>query len=109
MCCRYNKSLVQDESASFVLSLASQEPDARLTICGLKSGGLLLEKTVTRCAIDADKHPTRVRGLSNVLVYKEVMKVLSYEIVEHFIFCSFYFLREVHQGFVLVFHHLEII
>jgi len=68
----YNKSLIQDESASFVISLASQDPDTSLILCGLKSGGLLLEKTVTRCAIEADRQPTRVRGLSNVLVYKEV-------------------------------------
>lgn len=68
----YNKSLIQDESAGFIISLASQDPDTSLTLCGLKCGGLLLEKTVTRSAIEADKHPTRVRGVSNVLVYKEV-------------------------------------
>jgi len=68
----YNKSLTQDESASFIISLASQDPDSGLTLCGLKSGGLLLEKTVTRSAIEADRQPTRVRGASNVLVYKEV-------------------------------------
>ena len=52
--------------------VASQDPDTSLALCGLKSGGVLLEKTVTRCAIEADKQPTRVRGLTNVLVYKEV-------------------------------------
>ena len=72
---RYNKSLIQDESAGFIISLASQDPDTSLTLCGLKCGGLLLEKTVTRSAIEADKHPTRVRGVSNVLVYKEVRLV----------------------------------
>jgi len=68
----YNKSLIQDESASFVVMVASQDPDTSMSLCGLKSGGVLLEKTVTRCAIEADKQPTRVRGLTNVLVYKEV-------------------------------------
>ena len=69
---RYSKSLVQDESAGFMISLATQDPDSTLAVCGLKAGGLLLEKTVTRCAIDADKQPTRVKGANNVLVYKEV-------------------------------------
>jgi len=68
----YSKSLVQDESAGFMISLATQDPDSTLAVCGLKAGGLLLEKTVTRCAIDADKQPTRVKGANNVLVYKEV-------------------------------------
>merc|ERR1712227_74980 len=34
--------------------------------------GLLLDKTVTRCAIMADSSPTKVKGTNNVLVYKEV-------------------------------------
>ena len=52
--------------------MSSQDSDASLNLCGLKAGGLLLEKTVTRCAIDSDKQPTRVKGNNNVLVYKEV-------------------------------------
>ena len=68
----YNRSLVQDESVSFVVTFASAEPGAALSVCGLKSGGLLLEKTVTRCAMEADRNPTRVKGANNVLVYREV-------------------------------------
>ena len=44
----YNRALVQDESATFSLSVATVEAGAELAVCGLKSGGLLLEKTVTR-------------------------------------------------------------
>ena len=51
----YNRALVQDESVSFVLTFSSSEPGAAVSVCGLKSGGLLLEKTVTRCAIEADR------------------------------------------------------
>ena len=68
----YNRSLVQDESVSFVVTFSSAEPGAALSVCGLKSGGLLLEKTVTRCAMEADRNPTRVKGANNVLVYREV-------------------------------------
>jgi len=68
----YNRALVQDESVSFVVTFSSAEPGAALSVCGLKSGGLLLEKTVTRCAIEADRNPTRVKGANNVLVYREV-------------------------------------
>ena len=68
----YNRALVQDESVSFVVTFLSAEPGAALSVCGLKSGGLLLEKTVTRCAIEADRNPTRVKGANNVLVYREV-------------------------------------
>lgn len=68
----YNRALVQDESVSFVLTFSSSEPGAAVSVCGLKSGGLLLEKTVTRCAIEADRNPTRVKGANNVLVYREV-------------------------------------
>merc|ERR1719471_806855 len=68
----YNKSLVQDMSANFTISLASDCPDPLMSVSGLKSGGLLLEKTVTRCVIEADKQPTRVKGVNSVLVYKEV-------------------------------------
>jgi len=68
----YNRALVQDESVSFVFTFSSSEPGAALSVCGLKSGGLLLEKTVTRCAMEADRNPTRVKGANNVLVYREV-------------------------------------
>ena len=68
----YNRALVQDESVSFAVTFSSAEPGAALSVCGLKSGGLLLEKTVTRCAIEADRNPTRVKGANNVLVYREV-------------------------------------
>ena len=68
----YNRALVQDESVSFVFTFSSSEPGAALSVCGLKSGGLLLEKTVTRCAMEADRNPTKVKGANNVLVYREV-------------------------------------
>lgn len=68
----YNRALVQDESATFSLSVATVEAGAELAVCGLKSGGLLLEKTVTRCAMEADRSPTRVKGGGNMLVYREV-------------------------------------
>ena len=83
----YNAGLVQDESASFQVSLSSSRP-ASLTVSALKSPGLLLDKTMTRfedhgfvsfhsclpsrCAMQADPAPTKVKGASNVLVYKEV-------------------------------------
>ena len=68
----YSPELVQDESVTFTVSLACSEPGGSLAVCGLKSGGLLLEKTVTRCAMEADPSPTKVKGASNVLVYREV-------------------------------------
>ena len=43
----YNAGLVQDESASFQVSLSSSRP-ASLTVSALKSPGLLLDKTITR-------------------------------------------------------------
>ena len=69
----YSDSLVQDESASFMVSVSSCSPSSLLTVSALKSPGLMLDKTVTRCAMMADTNPTKVKGApSSVLVYKEV-------------------------------------
>ena len=69
----YSDSLVQDESASFIVSVASSSPGSSLSVSALKSPGLLLDKTVTRCAMMTDSQPTKVKGApSSVLVYKEV-------------------------------------
>ena len=70
---RYNSQLIQDESSNFLVSVSSTESSASsLIVSALKSPGLLLDKTVTRCAIMADSSPTKVKGTNNVLVYKEV-------------------------------------
>jgi len=68
----YNRSLEQDESAGFTITVESSKTEHTLLVSGLKSGGLLLEKTVTRCAIDAAKEPTKIRGTSNILIYREI-------------------------------------
>ena len=84
----YNRALVQDESVSFVVTFSSAEPGAALSVCGLKSGGLLLEKTVTRCAIEADRNPTRVKGANNVLVYRFPFSVLYVLSVSYMCWCT---------------------
>jgi len=69
----YNSQLIQDESSNFLVSVSSTESSSSsLIVSALKSPGLLLDKTVTRCAIMADSSPTKVKGTNNVLVYKEV-------------------------------------
>ena len=70
-CLSYNSQLVQDESCSFQVSVSSSQQSS-LIVSALKSPGLLLEKTVTRCGIMSDTIPTKVKGVTNVLVYKEV-------------------------------------
>jgi len=67
----YNSQLVQDESCSFHVTVSSTQQSS-LMVSALKSPGLLLEKTVTRCGIMSDSSPTKVKGVNNILVYKEV-------------------------------------
>ena len=68
----YSDSLIQDESTSFLVSVSSSRSASSLSVSGLKSPGVLLEKTVSRCAMTQDPAPTKVKGAGNVLVYKEV-------------------------------------
>ena len=68
----YSPSLAQDESSCFTVTISSQDPASCLTVSALKCAGLLLDKTVTRCAIQADSQPVKVKGTNNVLVYKEI-------------------------------------
>ena len=68
----YSPSLSQDQSSCFSLIICSQDEASSLTVSALKCAGLLLEKTVTRCATQADSQPVKVKGTNNVLVYKEV-------------------------------------
>ena len=68
----YSPSLVQDQSSCFSLLISSQDEASSLSVSALKCAGLLLDKTVTRCATQADSRPVRVKGTNNVLVYKEV-------------------------------------
>ena len=68
----YSPGLCQDQSSCFSLLIHSQDQASSLSVSALKCAGLLLDKTVTRCAIQADSRPVRVKGTNNVLVYKEV-------------------------------------
>ena len=68
----YNSNLVQDESSSFSVTVASSSVSSSLSVSALKSAGLLLDKTVTRCAVMSDSAPTKVKGTHNVLIYKEL-------------------------------------
>ena len=68
----YSSSLCQDESSCFTVTVSSHDEASSLSVSALKSPGLLLDKTVTRCAVQADSQPVKVKGTHNVLVYKEI-------------------------------------
>merc|ERR1719433_156835 len=68
----YSSSLCQDESSCFTVTVSSHDENSALSVSALKSPGLLLDKTVTRCAVQADSQPVKVKGTHNVLVYKEI-------------------------------------
>ena len=66
----YNNQLEQDGSASYTLVVSSSSP-ARLVVSGVKSGGLILEKTMIRSTMDGCKDPVKVPGSSNIWIYQQ--------------------------------------
>ena len=98
----YNAQLVQDEASPFEVILRSEkEPQPKLEVSGLKSGGSTLDKATIKCIMEhADKGPKKMDKNNEVLLFKEVgrkgarlhfktirvfITFLSYTISHHFL------------------------
>ena len=48
------------------------QDDSELKVCGLKSGGALLDKSTIRFIMEASQRARRVEGATDVFLYREV-------------------------------------
>ena len=63
-------SLRQLHAAPFLVTVACAQPDPALSVSALKAAGPLLDRTVARCVLTADRNPARVKGAPALLVYR---------------------------------------
>ena len=75
----YNVALHQDECALFEVSVQSEEKGdgggMAVEVCGLKSGGSVLDKACNKCVMDGSKRTKRQLDRNEeIFVYREVRK-----------------------------------
>ncbi|XP_023328864.1 EF-hand calcium-binding domain-containing protein 7 [Eurytemora carolleeae] len=66
----YDRNLAQSGSAGYRLTVSSSSVDPpALEISGLKSGGLILEKTMIRSVMEGSESPIQIPGTKHIWVY----------------------------------------
>ena len=69
----YNVALRQDECALFEVSVQSDDGGMTVDVCGLKSGGSVLDKACNKCVMDGSKRTKRhLDKNEEIFVYREV-------------------------------------
>ena len=71
----YNVALHQDECSLFEVSVQSETSDSPplIEVCGLKSGGSVLDRASNKCVMDGSKRTKRhLDRNEEIFVYREV-------------------------------------
>lgn len=74
----YNVALHQDECALFEMSVQSEKNEREaippvIEVCGLKSGGSVLDRACNKCVVDGSKRTKRhLDRNEEIFVYREV-------------------------------------